>query len=681
MTQAAAQITTAPATPQGLVHLTARSVVIAIILTIAIFVGITRVGFIQINWVPYMVPPVPAMLFLLILTGLNAFLTRTGLGDRLTAAFKPLSRGELLMIYAGMCVALAMERGGYVIHYLLTAKYFATEVNGWENFFNFYPQYWVPQDNRIILQWFETSPDGQVPWSYWWPFLAWWGGFSLLLIAAMMSISAFFRRQWTESERLTYPLLFLPIEMTGGLDSKSGGMSASVASGFFSNKLMWIGFGLATAFNLLNILHSFFPGMPQIRTTIPLDENLTDPPWRYLRPISLSMALEVWGLGYLVSGEVLLSTWLFYWFIKIVKLIGLSAGYRAVGFPFYQELSAGGCIAVAGFLMYVARPHFRQVWRDILKGPNQHDANEAMPFRYLAIVFLASTVGMVYMLTTAGIPLTLVIFFFAVLYMFVLVAARIRAEVGPPVTWTVPYGFDTIVPQHFLGTRSMQHMLGPQGFVLYNALFFIGRTVFAHATAQYFTDGLRLADVGHVRRRSINSMMIITCVVGLALAYWFHLDVGYKYGQGLIGAKIGRAGTGWAMSWSKGNYNLIRNALDKPTGPDFLRLAFYAAGFLFTTGLTLARTHLTAFPLHPLGFVMATLYGDHSPYWFPFFVAWLAQRLALRYGGLPLYRKTVPIFLGLVLGHVLVGGVIWRIIINYFIDPVISSRYYVNLGG
>jgi len=41
----------------------------------------------------------------------------------------------------------------------------------------------------------------------------------------------------------------------------------------------------------------------------------------------------------------------------------------------------------------------------------------------------------------------------------------------------------------------------------------------------------------------------------------------------------------------------------------------------------------------------------------------------------------VPAFLGLFLGHALVGGVLWRIIINYFIDPTISYRYYLNLGG
>jgi magnesium-transporting ATPase (P-type) len=299
----------------------------------------------------------------------------------------------------------------------------------------------------------------------------------------------------------------------------------------------------------------------------------------------------------------------------------------------------------------------------------------------MAIAFVASTVGMIAMLNYAGQPLPLLLLYFTVMYMFVLVAARVRAEVGAPVVWNHPYGFDQTMPVHWLGTKNIMHMAGPQGTVLFYAMFYIGRTVFAHTTAQAFTDGLRLADHGHVNRRSINMMMILICVVALALTFWFHLDVGYRYGQGLIGAKVGRAGTGWGMSWSKGNYSMLETAFNKPSGPDFTRIAFYVAGFLFTGAVTLARTRLTSFPFHPLGFVMATLYGDWSPYWWPFLIAWLAQRLTLRYGSLPAYRKLVPLFLGLTLGHMIVGGVIWRIIINYFIDPTISVRYYVNLGG
>ena len=29
----------------------------------------------------------------------------------------------------------------------------------------------------------------------------------------------------------------------------------------------------------------------------------------------------------------------------------------------------------------------------------------------------------------------------------------------------------------------------------------------------------------------------------------------------------------------------------------------------------------------------------------------------------------------------MIAGILWRIFINYFIDPVVAVRYYINLGG
>jgi hypothetical protein len=43
-------------------------------------------------------------------------------------------------------------------------------------------------------------------------------------------------------------------------------------------------------------------------------------------------------------------------------------------------------------------------------------------------------------------------------------------------------------------------------------------------------------------------------------------------------------------------------------------------------------------------------------YYMPFFIGWLLKTLAIRYGGLQLYRRTVPLAIGLIVGDLVNQG-------------------------
>jgi len=364
--------------------------------------------------------------------------------------------------------------------------------------------------------------------------------------------------------------------------------------------------------------------------------------------------------------------------MKLVKVIGLGMGYRGAGFPFFQEVSAGGYVALAVFLIWVARPHFSRAWKGL---GEERDQNEAMPFRLLLVGLVAGSVVMVWFLAEAGLPARLTVIWLVTMYMFTLVAARVRAEAGPPVVWCHPYGFDKQMPFQLLGSRYVKSLGGDKALAMFSGLFWIGRGAYPHQVAQYAADGFKLAGYAKAKRNQLMGLMLMVCAVALAITFWYHLDVGYTFGQAMIGSRSGELSLGWGFNWSKGEYSVLQLAIERPQGPDWTRAGFYGAGFVFTGLLTMARTRITSFPLHPLGFLLATLYGDYTPYWFPFLFAWVCQQVFLRYGGLKLYRKFVPLFLGIAMGHVVLGGFLWRIVINYFIDPAISKRYYLNLGG
>jgi hypothetical protein len=65
------------------------------------------------------------------------------------------------------------------------------------------------------------------------------------------------------------------------------------------------------------------------------------------------------------------------------------------------------------------------------------------------------------------------------------------------------------------------------------------------------------------------------------------------------------------------------------------------------------RQQFPWWPIHPLGYALA-LTNSMEYMWCPFFIAWLAKWITLRYGGIRAYRAALPFFLGLILGDYIV---------------------------
>jgi hypothetical protein len=70
-------------------------------------------------------------------------------------------------------------------------------------------------------------------------------------------------------------------------------------------------------------------------------------------------------------------------------------------------------------------------------------------------------------------------------------------------------------------------------------------------------------------------------------------------------------------------------------------------------------------PLHPIGFPIASTFTIVYYGWLAIFMAWLAKAMVLRYGGIRLYRQLTPFFLGLVLGEFFTAS-LWVFIDGHF---------------
>jgi hypothetical protein len=142
----------------------------------------------------------------------------------------------------------------------------------------------------------------------------------------------------------------------------------------------------------------------------------------------------------------------------------------------------------------------------------------------------------------------------------------------------------------------------------------------------------------------------------------------------LLDGGAGRGG--YRIYLARQNYEQALRVLTSPVDPK--------PDLIFQTGLgsgiavlfALLRQRLLWFPLHPMGFAMASAYGYHL--WGPFLAVWLLKVLVLRFGGHTTYRRLVPFFLGIALGRYLFAGIVWGIL-GLLGSPVTES-YPLHFG-
>ena len=99
-----------------------------------------------------------------------------------------------------------------------------------------------------------------------------------------------------------------------------------------------------------------------------------------------------------------------------------------------------------------------------------------------------------------------------------------------------------------------------------------------------------------------------------------------------------------------------------------MALIFTFGGFLLTTVLAAVRTQFLWWPFHPVGYVISGRWGI-GRILFPLIIASAAKWSVLRFSGVSGYRRSVPFFLGLIIGDFTLG-MLWASIGLVFHVPV-----------
>ena len=96
-------------------------------------------------------------------------------------------------------------------------------------------------------------------------------------------------------------------------------------------------------------------------------------------------------------------------------------------------------------------------------------------------------------------------------------------------------------------------------------------------------------------------------------------------------------------------------------------ITFLIAGMIINLFLAIGRYLFYWWPLNPIGFAIGAS-GTMRGNTFTFFVAWLVQFILLRIGGVELYKKTQPLFLGILVGYVVGVALAYSVDSIYFPD-------------
>ncbi len=565
------------------------------------------------------------------------------------------SRAELLVVYGMLTVSvgLAMQGGmPYIVSAITYPFYMATPENGWEQMMWPYIPLWLRVRSPEVVPWFwESLPEGQrLPWADWGPPLAAWAGFTIALLAGMFCVAALLSKDWIERQRLAFPLVEVPLAITGE------GAWPTLRTSLLRSRVFWIGFTIPALLSTVQFLHTLYPSVPATQVWdlrvgryfagMPL-------PWRVLSDMSVSIIFSVIGITCLLPGEVSLSLWLFYVFYRAQLLVWASFGIAEVGgtsavainprqFIAFEE--AGGFLALTAATLYQSRSTIRGAWRHLLgRGQPSSDPHQVLEARWALLGLLLSSGYLLWWALRAGASWWAFLAIMGVFYAVLVGASRLVAAGG------VMYVDTGFYPRGVVLRTIGAGPVGPASLTLYTYLSVIYMYDPMNLAMPQMMNGMKLLHSGRLRGRrfplAAAAAVLALLAVGLPMLLW----VVHVWGASALNP--------WPFtSYPRWAFGELDSSLRVPEAPDnWLRAALLIGG-AFTLALVWLNTSFVWWPLSPVGFLIASSYETNRSLWVNVFVAWVVTTLVRRYGGLSLYRQVRPAFLGLVLGEFLTAG-------------------------
>ncbi len=553
-----------------------------------------------------------------------------------------LTQPELLTVAAmglvGACVP-ASGLTGFLLGIIATPYYFATPENQWGAYFHDHIPAWLaPSDRGGAMQaFFNGLPPGQpVPWGVWAAPLFWWllfiGG--IVLVSACLSV--LLRRQWAQHERLAYPLVAVTLDLT------SGSETPGLLPPFVRSRGFWAGFAVPFGIISWNVLTTFEPGIPAIPALGNWFTFARDFPSVHTRINFFTV-----GFAYFAGPEVLFSIWAFFLLFVLesglLNRFGYGIGPIEDQWSSYDAASSwqnfGAFLVLVLWGLTVGRRHLRDaLGKAVGRANGLDDRDEAMSCRAAALGLLFGLVFLTAWLCAAGMEVRLAALFLAATFLTYIGIARIVAESGLIYVRT-PLSAQSFA-YYLLGASSLSPA-SLTALAFSYAIIANGRGLFMTALVH----AVRILDAIRTDRRRVLRVVLLGLGVGVLVSVALTIHLGYDIGAYNFND----------TPFSSLSQSVYRDTVAKMRGPlpaSDERLRFLAVGGAGMALLTLLHYRLTWWPLHPIGFAISSNYLTRFSV-FSIFIAWACKAAILRVGGVGLYRRSRPCFVGLLTGYAL----------------------------
>ena len=560
-----------------------------------------------------------------------------------------LTAQEMLVAY--IMVVMVSTIGGHTMMTFLIGTLahpfrFATSENEWADlFWRYIPEWFVPNSNALD-DYFEGDSTFYIAkhlrgWLV--PILV-WTGFVALLWFVMICLNTIIRAQWTEKEKLAYPIIQLPLQMAQGRNR------------FYKNGVMWIGFGVAGFFEILAGLNHLFPQIPAVRLNYySISHLFTEKPWNAIGWISLSAYPFIIGLTFFVPLDISMSAWFFFLFGKVERIIRV--GMMGTGELFFAERAGGAWLAVGVLGLWGTRHHLRDVWQKFLN-PNARidDSQEPMTYRTAIVGLILGLLFLTLFCLKAGMTPVGILGFCVIFLVMAIGVTRVRAEFGPP-----SHEILALDPARLMTVTFGPRFVGTSNLTIISFYYWLNRLNVSHPMPNQL-EGFKIAERAKINSRHLVWVMMLATIVGTLASFWAFLHLMYKVGALSVHGYI--VGIGNEVFGRR-----LERWINNPTGPNIGGSQSMGIGAVMTWLLYFLRHRFMWWPFHPIGYVMtAATWGGLADFWFSVFLGWLVKFVILTVFGLRVHQRAIPFFLGLVMGdYVFVS--MWALIGTFFNIP------------